>query len=360
MPRPALVYALHAAIIAAPGRYASVFLSARGLSVPQVGAVLALPAALSLLALAPAAAAADRKGARVVLRTGFAVSTAAFAVLALLPKVGGWGGFLLSSILFAVFKVARSPAHPILDAYGLEWLRRGAEESEEDVECERERKMQFGRERVWGSISMGFWSMVIGVVSDRVGQGCSLYFNMAATVCMLILIHWFWETEEKSGCENSKAGVSGMDVDGVSVALNKVEVDTEKTILDEDAREGNCSLDLEQGALNDRTGTERTTAVELFLTSIREPRSAIFLLTCVAISIGTALVDDLLFLFLVGDLKASNVLCGISLAVTVRTSPKPTMMLFPSSRGTKQELIPDWILLYLALNLFWFAVDSTI
>lgn len=322
MPRPALLYALHSFIIAAPGRYASVFLSARGLSVPQIGAVLALPNAFSLLALAPAAAAADRGGARTVLRSGFSVSTGALAVLAVLPKAGGRGGFLLTALLFAIFKVARTPAHPVLDAYGLKWLGRGTEKGRQNGQDERERKMLFGRERVWGSISMGFWSVVIGMVADRVGYGCTLYFNIVATVCMLVLIQFFWDSEpngfpvasdvEEDGIPNEEEGTSA----GVRNDPKEFLSDFDNSgFSSEEVRPSPCAPD----DIKEGPEDERISALEFFLSSFRSPRSAIFFFTCVVISIGTALVDDLLFLFLVGDLKASNVLCGVSLAVTVRT-----------------------------------------
>ncbi len=145
--RPGVVYFSQFLAFAAPGRFASVFFSAYGLSTQQIGIVLTLPVIGSLLTATPSSALADyfasSKPRLLVFINGF--SSLVLQALPLVPTSSQRERFVTAMILFTTFRVIRAPIGSICDAYALEWLERtegvGAEQSEGNEVMVRQRKI---------------------------------------------------------------------------------------------------------------------------------------------------------------------------------------------------------------------------
>ena len=132
--------------------------------------------------------------------------------------------------------------------------------------------MKYGRYRLWAGASWGLGSIVIGFITDRYGfEPNFILFGLLAVTCIALIA---WKIPD-----NIQVDTGGND-----------------TRSETDGNEGNI-LDLVRIATN--------------------PRVSGFMLETVVMGAGMATVERLLFLYLVNDLGASNLLCGISVGVNV-------------------------------------------
>jgi PPP family 3-phenylpropionic acid transporter len=122
----------------------------KGMSSSQIGTLLAVPLLLRIFVVAPVTALADRmRRVRDVLAVSIAVTAALVFVL---DRVSGYVGFL---IFFTLFAVAWDPLPILADGYASAAVR--------------VRGLDFGRMRMWGTISLVSVSMVGGRLLDRFG-----------------------------------------------------------------------------------------------------------------------------------------------------------------------------------------------
>jgi len=148
-------------------------------------------------------------------------------------------------------------ASGILDSYTLDMLG-------------TENRMKYGRYRLWAGVSWGLGSIFIGFMTDR--YGFELNFILVGLLAAIDLALIAWKIPDI------------------------VQEDTGGSEIDETAESGSI-LELVKLAIN--------------------PRVAGFMLEAVIMGAGMATVERLLFLYLVNDLGASNLLCGISVGVSV-------------------------------------------
>lgn len=142
--------AVYAALFVAPGFYLPffpVFLAALGFSPEAIGIAIGIPMGVRLLANPVAGILSDRWGRprRFLAILGFGAASA-FALMALLP---GTSSILLLVALATLFW---GPAFPLTDAFG--------------VRLARERGIDYGRARLWGSVSFIVANVALGVALE--------------------------------------------------------------------------------------------------------------------------------------------------------------------------------------------------
>ncbi len=170
----------------------------------------------------------------------------------------------------------------ILDSYTLELLG-------------TENKLLYGRYRLYASMSWGLGSIVMGYVTDRYGFDWNFIMFGGLSILMIVLVSYYIPNTINSGYHqqsNLSERNGGSD-----------ETDTEMEIPNDEA-DGDTDVD-PTGDIFD------------LLLLIMKPRVLFFFVEVVIMGAAMATVERLLFLYLVNDLDASTLLCGLSVGVNV-------------------------------------------
>lgn len=328
---PRYLYFFCFAALAAPGRFSSVFFRWLGMSDTQIGVVMSLPTILSIASAVLGGLFADSStdGKRKTMLAGATASTLFFqGIFAASTFLSRHSPLRIVTIaaLYTLSRAVRYPSMSALDAYTLEFLvaRYG-----------KTAKKRYGEERLWGAVSWGVASIVIGIVLDRDGFNSLFVFNFVASLALTASLL------DLSGPRGFEAlGSGGSDEVSTPLAVTKEPSGAECMVDDafrlndddnceEDWREDRVSFeDAEAGVATDG-GTEDLEAAEEGTADGREQTfsefmvyllsrmdSLAFLFTMACISVGTTQVEGLYFLFL-NDIGSSSTLLGFSVAVTV-------------------------------------------
>lgn len=305
---------------AAPGRFTSLFLASFELSKSQVGLVMAIPIALSLISVAVAGVIADKipNGKIKVALACNIVGCLGFQMLAIPVVSNSAIGFLYICVMYALYRLTRGPAIVSLDAYALDYLEKHGNVTS---------KKNFGRKRMWGAISLGGTSVVIGIFLDRYGFSSLFAINLVTTSILVLLLSWEYlpcvkahepkfvrlEMKEKDTIVESGGP-------GEHAEEDDLEGDVAKTATAENGEnENNTSTESAPGANKAQPTTKRGQegVLEFCRVLLRNPRTVVFLFTVACSRVGTAFVENLVFLYFAQELKASNFMCGIAVVVTV-------------------------------------------
>jgi len=241
------------------GRYSAIYYNLHGLNSQHIGLIEGLRTAIPTLSIVLWGIVADRFQSRkkVWLITN-SVSTSIQLTLALPFIYSSFTRILCVSILAQLFV-----SSGVLDAYTLDLLG-------------PVNKIFYGRYRLYASLSWGIGSIIMGWVTDH--YGFEPNFIMFGLLGFLMVILVATQVPEiASSCDQSRN---------------------------------------EESNDNDDDEEEPERIKELVLLAIR-PRVLIFLLEVIIMGAGMATVERLLFLFLVNDLGASTLLCGLTVGVNV-------------------------------------------
>lgn len=298
--------------MAMPGRFLSIFFAAHGQTDEQVGLLMATPELVSLVAGPLLCNLADRIGRRerVAAFTYFAAIVCFLIQLVALPALG-----LLSSsarfpvllALRALFGFFSAPAYSLVSAIAIAQLR------EEHGENGHE---HFGEERLWGAVSWALCALGLGFVLDRpgvdiwivyvgvfvfgLGYIVSLYLFERAQSQKKILENDAEDNRDDRGLLDSERGVASDFVDNA---------------LPQDGTEPRA---VEEVTQQQRKVVSMSTFNTYYLIlTTGGPSTFMFFNLVFWLFAGMSLVEALLFLFFENDLHASNLLCGISVVVTV-------------------------------------------
>lgn len=346
---PRYLYFFCFAALAAPGRFVSVFFRSLGLGDAQIGLVMSLPTLLSVASALAGGVLADTSadGKRRTMLCGTAASACLF--LCILPSSSLLGRdaparLATIALFYTLARAASSPTMSALDAYTLEFLvgRYGAGA-----------KKRYGGERLWGAVSWGIISIVIGLTVDRVGFNALFGYNFFASAALAIsLFDWPFgaAAAERSGGgseeepllmasreasaesvadafrlkgedgfgEVGESGAKSEEVGfGRSDAAGDWDVDEGRSLDGTEAGVYGCDsrVESETAVGNDENGREQS-FFEFVIFLFSRMDSLAFLFTMACISVGTSQVEGLYFLFL-DDIGSSNTLLGFSVAVTV-------------------------------------------
>lgn len=157
---------VYAALFVAPGFYLPffpVFLAALGFSPEAIGIAIGIPMAVRLFANPIAGVLSDRIGRprRFLAVLGFGAALA-FVLMALVPD--------MAAVLFlvALATVFWGPAFPLTDAFG--------------VRLAREKGIDYGRARLWGSVSFIAANVLLGVVLEVLPPAAIVWLIAASLV----------------------------------------------------------------------------------------------------------------------------------------------------------------------------------
>lgn len=165
-----MLASVYAALFVAPGFYLPffpVFLAAMGFSPEAIGIAIGIPMAVRLFANPIAGVLSDRIGRprRFLAVLGFGAAFS-FALMALVP---GTAAVLLLVALATIFW---GPAFPLTDAFG--------------VRLAREKGIDYGRARLWGSVSFIAANIVLGVALEWLPPAAIVWL-IAASLVMFAL-----------------------------------------------------------------------------------------------------------------------------------------------------------------------------
>ncbi len=148
-----------------------VWLAAKGLDAPEIGAVLAAPLVVRLIVVPLSTRLADTfaitRGALVVTAVA---SVAGFCL------VGVGSGFAFILVAISLASVASTPIVPLADAYALRGLA--------------ERRRAYGPVRLWGSVSFIVANLGGGLVLDLAGAANLIWALVAAQVAIAGAALW--------------------------------------------------------------------------------------------------------------------------------------------------------------------------
>mgnify|MGYP002710085376 CR=1 FL=1 len=153
--------------------YASVFLTGKGFTAGQTGALMALGNMVAALLQPMAAAAADRE--RKLTLKGLMLSIGGISAAALLALVITKKQFWAVCLAFAASTVSLQVLQPLLNALGMRYVNRRA-------------SINFGLARGLGSVGYASTSYLIGVLSVRLGE------NVIPVMAFLLCIPFLFVT----------------------------------------------------------------------------------------------------------------------------------------------------------------------
>lgn len=326
--RPRLLFFAQFAAYSAPGRFAATFLAAQyGLSASQIGTVLSAPVLGSLVAVPLGGHFADRwtDGHRRVILLSNVLSCVFIQLLAL--RVPEQVRFLYVAVFYTLALALRSPASPAMDALALDYLASDTTGYEHGKTASaQDRQRLYGRERLWGAVSWGLASIVVGICLDVYGQNCIFFINAITNLFLFSLL-----AEALTSCFRKPRSARPVDLgDSSSMRLTPTDLSEEEKVVlvpDEHKHDARTSQPASEHAAVDsyspaadeaQHGVAKQSASDFWLCVCSCPYFIVFLATVACVRVGTELVETLIFLFFVNDLKASNFLCGVSVVVTVR------------------------------------------
>lgn len=239
------------------GRYSAIYYNIHDLNSQQIGLIEGLRSAIPTGSMVLWGVVADRWHRRKAVWLGTKTTSTCILLLLAIPYIyRSYLRILVVSILAQLFV-----SSGILDAYTLDLLG-------------RENKMFYGRYRLFASLSWGIGSIIFGWVNDHYSFDWNFLMLGLLSLFMIMLVAKFIPETSTD-------------------PPNNVQDDVPSQVMPD------------QGKLSD-----------LLKLAIR-PRVLVFLFHVTMMGAAMATVERLLFLYLVNDLGASTLLCGLSVGVNV-------------------------------------------
>ncbi len=147
-----------------------VWLDGRGLTANEVAIVTAVPFILRLAVIPAVAIFADRLGAHRLF-----IIASAWAALAACLLLGGMSGFWPILAVAAPLSLAAATMMPLVEAIAVKGVRVYS--------------LDYGRMRLWGSLSFVVVGLIVGAWIDRSGSEAALWIMIAGTVLTVAAAH---------------------------------------------------------------------------------------------------------------------------------------------------------------------------
>ena len=183
----------------------------------------------------------------------------------------------------------------ILDSYTLELLG-------------TKNKLLYGRYRLYASLSWGLGSIMMGWVTDNYGFDWNFIMFGGLSLLMIVLVT-YCIPDTNNDEHDSQTNTSER-------ARNSEETSTDAEILDEEV-DTRADGDDANGSADDSADVAPLGKISELLLLILRPRVLFFFVEVIIMGAAMATVERLLFLYLVNDLYASTLLCGLSVGVNV-------------------------------------------
>lgn len=274
------LYFLDALGSSAWGRFSAIYYNSHGLNTQQIGVIEGLRTFTPTISSVFWGFVSDHFRCRKLVWVWTKSGGTLILLLLAVPYITRSFYWILSVSVGAQLFVSNGA---ILDSYTLELLG-------------TENKLLYGRYRLYASLSWGLGSIVMGYITDHYGFDWNFFMFGGLSLLMIVLVSY---------CIPDTISCSDQQQPNVSERNGENdETETENEIPhDEDIP----------------SDTDVSPAGEIFdlLLLIIKPRVLLFLAEVVIMGAAMATVERLLFLYLVNDLYASTLLCGLSVGVNV-------------------------------------------
>lgn len=287
--KPRYLYFFLTGVAAAPGRFLPLFYNEHGLTTSQIGILLGFQTILSIFATPffshKADVAKTRQTIMIVLQIA---STSCFLLqipflpfLHILPSQEKALPFLFTAGLF--YGLFAAPIEAILRGIAISYLKKiyGSQGS-----------VMFGRERMFGTVAWAIVSFTVGVLFD---------LPTVVTLPAIYVLH--------TALSISNVVITAISIQDLSLAPSTASASSNVPIVDEAVQNGD----------GDQQGYQPFS----FLSAIHPVvfqggLTTFFFFNLIFLyGFGIAVVENLLFLYLVNELHASNTLCGLSIVLSV-------------------------------------------
>ncbi len=168
--RTALYFAALFVIYGVQVPFFPVWLDGRGLDASEVAIVTAVPFILRLAVTPTVAIFADRLGDHRLF-----ITASAWAALAASLALGGMNGFWPILLVAALLSLAAATMMPLSEAIAVKGVRLYA--------------LDYGRMRLWGSLSFVVVGLIVGALIDRSGSEAALWVMIAGAVLTVAAAH---------------------------------------------------------------------------------------------------------------------------------------------------------------------------
>eukprot|EP00177_Eucheuma_denticulatum_P002686 GFKZ01004826.1.p1 GENE.GFKZ01004826.1~~GFKZ01004826.1.p1 ORF type:complete len:471 (+),score=33.52 GFKZ01004826.1:182-1594(+) len=291
---------------AVPGRFTPIFLSAHSLTPAQLGFIIAVPKLVSLVSIPFICNVADRThsehvtvASHVVGLVFFQLQALAFPAFNLIHPSFRFSLLLVLSIGFGFFG---SATYPLVYAIAVSQLRF---EHGNDAG-----PLFIGLERLWGAISWAIASLLLGLALDLRTTNMSIVYMGKFIFGILFAISVMLFSQERD-----KQASSPQDGGNLETLVSGELSETEHDCLETPSNSSYATFNAPPDEQNSQSMSPFSALSEIFSKDLLP--TVMFLNLLFWVSAGMSLVESLLFIFLQQDLRASNLVCGLSVVITV-------------------------------------------
>jgi MFS family permease len=270
------LYFLDALGSSAWGRFSAIYYNNHGLNTQQIGVIEGLRTFTPTISSVFWGFVSDRYRCRKLVWVWTKSGGTFILLLLALPYVTKSFFWILSVSVGAQLFVSNGA---ILDSYTLELLG-------------TENKLLYGRYRLYASISWGLGSIIMGWVTDHYGFDWNFIMFGGLSVLMIVLVSYCIPDTISADHQEEPSNTTNEDISG-----DEIDDEGESEIADAD--------NVQRGDISD------------LLHLVLKPRVVFFFAEVIIMGAAMATVERLLFLYLVNDLDASTLLCGLSVGVNV-------------------------------------------
>ena len=278
------------------GRFSAIYYNNHGLNTQQIGVIEGLRTFTPTISSLFWGYVSDRFRCRKSVWIWTKSGGTAILLLLALPWVTKSFSRILSVSVGAQLFVSNGA---ILDAFTLELLG-------------TKNKLLYGRYRLYASISWGLGSIIMGWVTDNYGFDWNFIMFGGLSILMIILVSYYIPNTITADSQQRPTNTSTRDG-------NIEEIDTEdESDSDNDNEVANANDNANEDSNTDADADSvQTGDISDLLMLVMKPRVLFFFIEVVVMGAAMATVERLLFLYMVNDLYASTLLCGLSVGVNV-------------------------------------------
>lgn len=231
------------------------------------------------------------------------------------------GVIILHTTARIIFSICSSLIFPILDGISLTYLKeRNADEGD------------YGKERLFGAIGWAVASLLIGPLLDKFGY-LIVFFYISQASCLLTILAIFLyiKDQDRNSIASSISTITTAECTPDTTDIDSIYDNECGDSLKLEMREivHSNNIDPSMQTQNDETPRDGETAFSSVEKSKDGEKMMIlkrmfssylgigFMISIITLSIGTSVVENLIFLFFQDELGGSNSICGVSILVTV-------------------------------------------
>ena len=296
--RPGWLFCSLLAVHALPGRFRPIFFQRYDLSNSQIGIVLSTPGLVALFTNPVICGYSDKSGKhrQVIIGVALLVMVSFLLQLPALPSFNLFSQnlrFLYLAICNGIFGIFIGATYPLVSALSINYL---------NAKFGSEGHHRFGQERLFGAVSWAIIALLLGVLFDIPGFQLwivHILLTLAGFIFVITLLLFFKATAEKAADDAEQPAL---------IAAEALENDDDA----DDTTPDECATSAQS------PHAEMTVPQAISQILLKGGLSNVLFFNLVFwLSCGMTLVENLLFLYIVDELHSTNLICGVSVLITV-------------------------------------------